>query len=134
MVADRKEGIMPRVLTAVLCLLGCSVLLSDNHDVLAKDFYVAANGSDANPGTKDRPFATLEGARDTVRAQRKSGALANEPVVVLVAGGIYRLTTTFELTAEDSGTPAAPWSGVRAQRTSAVPRRHADQRLQAGIG
>jgi hypothetical protein len=82
--------------------------LFHNHAVLAKDFYVATNGSDANPGTKDRPFATLEGARDAIRAQRKSGALANEPVVVLVAGGIYRLTTTFELTGQDSGTPAAP--------------------------
>ncbi|MBT3291511.1 MAG: hypothetical protein HN380_29470, partial [Victivallales bacterium] len=30
-------------------------------------FYVAPNGSDANPGTEAKPFATLIRARDAVR-------------------------------------------------------------------
>ena len=31
------------------------------------EWFVAPNGSDDNPGTKDKPFATLEKARDAVR-------------------------------------------------------------------
>jgi hypothetical protein len=33
----------------------------------AATFTVSPRGNDANPGTADRPFATLERARDAVR-------------------------------------------------------------------
>jgi len=33
----------------------------------AADLYIATDGSDGNPGTEARPFATLERARDAVR-------------------------------------------------------------------
>ena len=36
--------------------------------VVAAEFHVATNGSDANPGTKEKPFATLvRRARDAMR-------------------------------------------------------------------
>ncbi len=92
---------------AVVLLAGGNLLLFAGRDVWAREFYVAKDGNDTGPGTKDKPFATLEGARDAIRGQRRSGALGNESVVVWLAGGVYRLRTTFELTAEDSGTSGA---------------------------
>ena len=64
--------------------------------------YVAANGSDANPGTEAKPFATLERARDEARK------IKGEGVTVWVRGGTYALQKTFELAKEDGGTEKAP--------------------------
>ena len=47
------------------------------------------------------PIATLEQARDAVRAlHRKAG---DEPVTVLVHGGVYRMSRPVRFTADDSG-------------------------------
>ena len=35
--------------------------------VTAAEFYVASNGNDAHPGSKDKPFLTLERAREAIR-------------------------------------------------------------------
>jgi len=75
------------------------------------DFYVAPTGSDANPGTKRKPFATLERAREAVRAREAS----SNPVTVWLRGGDYLRTNAFELSAADSGTASSPvvWSAYR---------------------
>lgn len=73
----------------------------------ALSLHVAPGGSDAGDGTAERPFATLERARDEVRALRKAGRLAGAAEVV-IEGGRYRVGRTFELTREDSGSPGAP--------------------------
>jgi hypothetical protein len=41
------------------------------------DFHVAVTGSDENPGTADRPFATLARARDAVRERIRAGLKAD---------------------------------------------------------
>jgi hypothetical protein len=77
--------------------------------------YVAPNGNDkwsgkfAEPyaGGADGPLATLEGARDAIRALKKGGLPAGG-VTVWIRGGTYRISKTFELTAQDSGTTVAP--------------------------
>src|SRR5262245_55763489 len=72
-------------------------------------FHVAADGKDANPGTRERPFATFGRAREAVRAlKRQHGGAPRSPVTVLVRGGTHRLTEPLLLTAEDSGTAACP--------------------------
>jgi len=68
-------------------------------------YYVATNGSDANPGTREAPFATLEGARDAVRKQIQKGL--KEPVTVKITEGVY-YTGNIVLTDEDGGTEASP--------------------------
>ncbi len=68
------------------------------------DFHVSPEGSDANPGTKGKPFATLERARDAVRARKPSDG----KVTVWLRGGDYLRTTTLELSAADSGTDDTP--------------------------
>ncbi len=75
----------------------------------ARRFYTAPGGDDGNPGTRTRPFRTLERARDAVRALKKQGPLPRGGVAVVLRGGIYRRETrSFALGAEDSGTPEAP--------------------------
>ena len=71
-------------------------------------FYVAPGGSDANPGTKARPFSALARARDAVRALRHLGRLPRGGVKIIVRGGEYPLVSSVVLTAEDSGTADAP--------------------------
>ncbi len=69
--------------------------------------YVATDGSDSNPGTKQEPLKTLEAARDTVRKLRQTGSPSG-PTTVWIRGGTYYRTQTFALTKEDSGTEDAP--------------------------
>jgi len=68
------------------------------------DVFVSPAGDDANPGTKARPFRSLERARDAVRKLKR-----NKPeVVVWLKGGIYERQKAFELNAKDSGTEKHP--------------------------
>ena len=85
---------------ALLC-----TLLAASH---AAEFHVAPGGSDANPGTEARPFATLERARDEIRRLKAAGPLPAGGVAVELRGGVYELRRPFELAAEDSGAPEAP--------------------------
>ncbi|MBI2927938.1 MAG: right-handed parallel beta-helix repeat-containing protein [Verrucomicrobia bacterium] len=74
----------------------------------ARDVFVAATGSDQNPGTRSRSFATLEAARDAIRQFKQRGALPKGSVTVWIRGGDYVRERGFELTAQDSGTAEAP--------------------------
>ena len=68
-------------------------------------FYVsAAEGDDANEGTFERPFATLERAQEALRALDKTGKTG---VTVAVKAGEYR-TPGLTFTAEDGGTEGCP--------------------------
>ncbi|MHB9107634.1 MAG: right-handed parallel beta-helix repeat-containing protein [Armatimonadota bacterium] len=67
------------------------------------NLYIAPNGNDALDGrSPDRPFTTLERARDEIRAH------PGEAATVFLRGGNYFRETTFTLTAEDSGTTESP--------------------------
>jgi tetratricopeptide (TPR) repeat protein len=69
--------------------------------------YVSPTGSDSGTGTKEKPFATLQRARDAVREiirqRRPPGS-----IVVNLARGEYRLGESFALGAPDSGTKDSP--------------------------
>lgn len=88
------------VLAACLPLGGLAAACSE--------FFVASNGSDTAPGTKEHPFATLEKARDAVRNQTKVSGLPPGGVTVWVRGGTFPLARTFTLGKEDSGKPGSP--------------------------
>ena len=70
--------------------------------------FVSPDGNDAGPGTQERPFATLQGARDAIRALKQAGPLPDGGVTVYLREGLYEVSTTFVLDAQDSGTPEAP--------------------------
>lgn len=87
------------LITILISAFACSAL--------AVEFHVASNGNDDNPGTAEKPFATLEKARDSVRSTLRNGA-PMEGVTVWIAGGSYPQNTMFQLNTSDSGTPDAP--------------------------
>ena len=94
-------------LAAVPCLAGGGVrpsVLPQASITIA----VAASGNDAHDGSSERPFATLERAREKVRSLKKDGSLPAGGVLVKIAKGNYLMHQTFTLTAEDSGTKEAP--------------------------
>ena len=92
---------------SVLLSLACSQGFAAGMPATA-EFYVAANGSDTNPGTRAKPFATLECARDAIRAIKQSRELPTGGITVWIRGGTYPLEKTFELAADDSGTETSP--------------------------
>ena len=71
----------------------------------AVKYFVAIDGNDANPGTLDKPFATLECARDAVRA-----TATRRGATVWLRRGTYERRRTFELNEKDGGEPDAPVS------------------------
>ncbi|MGH7977183.1 MAG: right-handed parallel beta-helix repeat-containing protein, partial [Limisphaerales bacterium] len=81
-----------------MMMLGATLALAH-----AAEFYVAPTGNDDNPGTRDQPFATLERARDAVRATTNRDGLE-----VVLDAGIYRQKKSLEFDARDSGTASQP--------------------------
>jgi hypothetical protein len=71
-------------------------------------FFVAPDGDDGHPGTMQKPFATLERARDAVRELKRDDGLTEGGLTIWLRGGDYPRTQVFELTAEDSGAADAP--------------------------
>ena len=74
----------------------------------ALTLHVSPNGRDAGKGSASEPFASLERARDEIRARRQSGSLPIGSIEVVVHGGQYQVTRTFSLSEIDSGTESAP--------------------------
>ncbi len=70
------------------------------YQLFAIDLYVAADGDDANPGTKEKPFRTLPAVRDAIRKINKT---MTEDIVVYIRGGLYNITETIEFLPQDSG-------------------------------
>lgn len=89
----------------VLCvaLLGVAVASAS-----AAEWHVAPRGNDTGPGTREKPFATLERAREEIRGLNSSGGLSEDGATVWLHEGIYPRDRAFDLDARDSGKPDAP--------------------------
>ncbi len=74
----------------------------------ALTLHVSPSGDDSGDGTARRPFASLERARDEIRARRQAGALPAGAIEVRVHRGEYDVRQTFSLAAGDSGSESAP--------------------------
>ena len=81
------------------------------------DFHVAPGGSDTDPGTARKPFATLERARDAVRSLTAGGKIPRGGLTVWMHGGDHVRTRPLELTGLDSGQAGAPvvWQAVKGE-------------------
>jgi hypothetical protein len=80
-----------------------------NITAQAADIWVAPNGSDTNPGTKDKPVATVAMALRKAREMRR----LNDPAVangvhIIITNGVYALSEPLFVRPEDSGTPTSP--------------------------
>ena len=65
----------------------------------AQDVYVAPNGSDSNPGTKEKPVATLEAARDLIRQYKATNEqpIPKGGITIWIGQGQYDQTKPFVL-------------------------------------
>ena len=68
----------------------------------AAEFFVATNGSDGNPGSREKPFATPARAVAAVRSLIAGGL--QEDVRVIFRAGTYALAAPLVFSAADSGT------------------------------
>ena len=76
-------------------LLAATLLFALALPGLAQPYYVAPAGDDVNPGTLEKPFASL---------QRAQAAARQRPGNVFLRAGTYYLPETLVFTAQDSGT------------------------------
>lgn len=74
----------------------------------AAAYFIAPDGDDTHAGTREQPFASLERARDAVRALKSRRALPEGGVTVYLRGGVYQRSASFELATTDSGSKTAP--------------------------
>ncbi len=84
------------IVSLLLFVVSCEMLQ-------AADFYVAATGDDANPGTVAAPLKPLVAARDAVRV-----FAGKEAVNVFLAHGVNYVPETLVFTAADSGSKDHP--------------------------
>lgn len=104
------------ILHITLMLVFAAALAGQARGAEVTTFHVATCGNDTwsgkltKPNAKktDGPFATIERARDAIRAMKRDGGLPKGGVVVEVLAGRYELAKPVELTAEDSGTADSP--------------------------
>lgn len=71
------------------------------------DLYVATDGSDAADGSFGAPFATIERARDEIRAMKQTGELPEGGITICVKGGEYNIRS-LKFDERDSGTIDRP--------------------------
>ncbi len=90
-----------KVLSAGILILACRAGLGTT-------LFIATNGNDAYPGTEQKPFATLERARNEIRRIKAAGPLPVGGITVEVRRAIYELARPIELGDQDSGTDNAP--------------------------
>ena len=75
--------------------------------IQAQKIYLSPAGNDNNPGTIDRPLASLSKAHERSLELRKVNS-GTEPIEVIAIGGEYQMREPLFLTNQDSGTPSAP--------------------------
>ncbi len=109
----------------LLCLLAAAALIAaastrteaaSSAGNTAMNLYISPSGNDswsgrlANPNRSrtDGPFATLERARDAVRALKRSNGLPKGGVTIHLRAGVYSRASSFTLTEEDSATADSP--------------------------
>jgi len=115
--ARRRSGAVSRLLRAAALLAACSSPRAPAAPPPAPVvLYVAPDGDDRWSGRLDAPdaqrgdgpLASLEAARDAIRARLAVGRPPPAGVVVELRGGRYERRAPFVLGAQDSGAPGAP--------------------------
>ncbi|MFC7337790.1 right-handed parallel beta-helix repeat-containing protein [Haloferula chungangensis] len=89
-------------LHALTCLIG---IANFSSSAIALDLHVSPSGNDSNPGSADKPVATLHKAQELLRASDERG---KEAVDIILGEGIHYLGKPLVLEAADSGTKDAP--------------------------
>lgn len=106
------------VLAILFCfsLVGCGEQQSNEVSGNIPKLFVSADAdAEGEDGTEDHPFSTLEKARDAVRKIDRTGCSGIE----ITVSGTFRLSESFILGKEDSGTAECPirWISNNAEIT-----------------
>jgi hypothetical protein len=96
----------PLLVWVVASLFTHAVLEADSKTGLV--IHVSVNGTDTGSGSSERPFGSLERARDEIRAWKRRGAPPAGGIEVLIHPGEYAVQRSFQLNAADSGTDDSP--------------------------
>jgi hypothetical protein len=75
--------------------------------VSAQKIYISPAGNDTNPGTLERPLASLTAASQKAKNYRSDNIL-KQPVEIIALAGDYFMSQPLLLSADDSGTKDAP--------------------------
>jgi hypothetical protein len=94
------------VLLMALCAFASGCGNGDHGPAPRTEFWVSPQGDDGAAGTADAPFASLERARDAIRAL--PAVQRNGDVLVTLKGGTYRLQRPLVLDWRDSGQQERP--------------------------
>src|ERR1035437_9353994 len=89
--------------------IGLALALGSACFCSAQPYFVSPGGNDANPGTREKPFATLQHAQQALRQKRGD---------VFLRAGTYYLPAPLVFTAQDSGTKDTPviFQGYRGEQ------------------
>jgi len=100
---------MKRNLKIIDVFLVSSFLLFVNNEMQATGtkIYVSTTGNDINPGTKESPLESLNGAVVKLQDLRNSQTF-DGPIEVIIGDGEYFLTEPIVLNSDDSGTEESP--------------------------
>jgi hypothetical protein len=102
-----------KILTLFLIVLTFSVN--------AAEIWVSPKGSDSNPGTKEKPMATLSLALRKMRDLRRlNDSTLIDGARIILRGGIYPMFEPLVFRPEDSGTPQCPTYIIAAQGETPV--------------
>jgi len=101
---EMRNTIASTVRFATTCVLSLAFLAGGV--AVGQEYWVSTTGNDADAGTREKPFATLERARGALREAKKAGPLKTGATVWL-SGGVYWMEKTFALDTQDSGTAGA---------------------------
>ena len=85
-------------------IISLSIITCLSFITNAQPFYVSIKGNDQNPGSKEKPFASLDKAKEAVKKCTK----LSMPITVYLREGIYYLSKSFKLEKEDGGLENAP--------------------------
>ena len=100
--------IIPKLLLSISVFLGMLCSLSYFSSAQSVQYFIAPDGLDANSGTLEKPFATLERARDMVRQVKQSQGHLTDTVMIWLRKGVYQLDSSFTIDSRDAGLPGAP--------------------------
>jgi hypothetical protein len=91
----------------VIVKLMIMILLLSHNQAYTQKIYLSPAGSDTNPGTIDKPLASLTAARDKAREIRKTSQSA-APLEIIALEGEYFMTQPLFLNKDDGGNASSP--------------------------
>lgn len=101
--------LLKRHVSCIPCLIPVFFLWSFSTAAAQTEVFVSPDGSDQNDGrSSQRPFASIERARDEMRKLKAAGSLFKGGAAVEILGGKYLLQKQVEFTDADSGAPEFP--------------------------